>query len=61
MTKFLKIKTIHENIVLINIEKIIEISEGIDDFNYNFIWLTNGESIKTKETIEEIQIKLQLC
>ena len=60
MTKFLKIKTIHENIVLINIKKIIEISEGIDS-NYNFIWLSNGESIKTKETIEEILIKLQLC
>ena len=57
MTKFLEIKTLHGNIVLINVERIIQICEGID-LDFNFIWLSNGESIKTYESIEEIKAKL---
>lgn len=56
MTNFLEIKTIHGNIVLINVERIIQICEGID-YDYNFIWL-NEESIKTYESIEEIKAKI---
>lgn len=51
MTNFLEIKTIHGNIVLINVERIIQICQGID-LDFNFIWLSNGESIKTYESIE---------
>lgn len=58
MTNFLEIKTIHGNIVLINVERIIQICEGID-LDFNLIWISNGESIKTKETIEEIKEKLK--
>lgn len=57
MTKFLEIKTIHGNIVLINVDRIATIAQGID-LDFNFIWLTNGESINTNETIEEIKAKL---
>jgi hypothetical protein len=57
MTKFLEIKTVHGNIVLINIDKIVQITEGIE-LDFHFIWLHNGESIKTYETIEEIKAKL---
>jgi hypothetical protein len=57
MTKFLEIKSIHGNIVLINIDKIVQITEGIE-LDFNFIWLHNGENIKTHETIEEIKAKL---
>ena len=56
--KVLEIKTIHGNIVLINVERIIQICEGID-LDFNLIWISNGESIKTKETIEEIKEKLK--
>ena len=58
MTNFLEIKTIHGNIVLIKIERIIHISEGID-YGHNFIYLNDGECIKTYESIEEIKAKLK--
>lgn len=58
MTKFIEIKTIHGNIVLINVQLILSIQQGID-VDYNFIWLINGESINTHETIEEIKEKLK--
>lgn len=57
MTNFLEIKTIHGNIVLINVDRIATIQQGID-LDFNFIWLTNGESINTNESIEEIKAKL---
>lgn len=57
MTKFLEIKTIHGNIVLINVEEIQIIAQGID-VNYNFIGLKNGGEYQTYETIEEIKAKL---
>jgi hypothetical protein len=57
MNNFLQIKTVHGNIVLINIDKIVQITEGIE-LDFHFIWLHNGESIKTYETIEEIKAKL---
>jgi hypothetical protein len=57
MTNFLQVKTVHETMVLIKIEQIITIEQGID-LNYNFIWLKNGQNIKTTETIQEIAAKL---
>lgn len=57
MTKFLEIKTIHGNIVLINVEEIQIIAQGID-VNYNFIGLKNGGEYQTYESIEEIKAKL---
>lgn len=57
MTNFLQVKTVHETMVLIKIEQIITIEQGID-LNYNFIWLKNGQNIKTYEKIQEIAAKL---
>jgi hypothetical protein len=57
MTKFLEIKSIHGNIVLININQIAQISEGIS-VDYNFIYLIDGHCTNTHETIEEIKAKL---
>jgi len=57
MTKFLEIKTIHDKIVLINVQLILSIQEGID-LDFNFVWLINGECINTHETIESIKEKL---
>lgn len=57
MTKFLEIKNIYGKIVLINIEEIDNISEGID-VGYNFIWVKSGNVFNTYETIEEIKAKL---
>ena len=57
MSNFLQVKTIHETMVLIKIEQIITIEQGID-LNYNFIWLKNGQNIKTYETTQEIAAKL---
>jgi hypothetical protein len=57
MCKFLEIKSIHGNIVLININQIAQISEGIS-VDYNFIYLIDGDCTNTHETIEEIKAKL---
>ena len=57
MTNFLEIKTIHGNIVLINVGEIATIREGVD-VDYNFIWLINGDCTHTYESIEEIKAKL---
>lgn len=57
MTKFLEIKTVHGNIVLINVEEIQIIAQGID-VNYNFIGLKNAGEYQTYESIEEIKSKL---
>ncbi len=57
MNNFLEIKTVHGNIVLININQIAQISEGIS-VNYNFIYLIDGDCTNTHETIEEIKAKL---
>ena len=57
MTKFLEIKNIYGKIVLINIEEIDNISEGID-IGYNLIWVKSGNVFNTYETIEEIKAKL---
>ena len=57
MSNFLQVKTIHETMVLIKIEQIITIEQGID-LNYNFIWLKNGQNLKTYEKIQEIAAKL---
>ena len=56
MSNFIEIKTIHGNIVLINVAEIVQICEGID-LDFNFIWL-HEESVKTFETIQEIKEKL---
>ena len=57
MIKFLEIKTIHGNIVLINCNEIRTIQEGID-LDFNFVWLMNDKCINTHETIQEIKAKL---
>ena len=57
MTKFLEITTIHGNIVLINVEEIQIIAQGID-VNYNFIGLKKAGEYQTYESIEEIKAKL---
>lgn len=57
MSNFIEIKTIHGNIVLINLIHIATIREGVD-VDYNFIWLTNGDCTHTHESIEEIKAKL---
>jgi hypothetical protein len=57
MNNFLEIETIYDKIVLINVQSIVSIQQGID-LDFNLIWLTNGEYIKTHETIEEIKAKL---
>jgi uncharacterized protein YlzI (FlbEa/FlbD family) len=57
MTKFLEIKTVHGNIVLINVNHIATIRQGVD-VNYNFIYLIDGDCTNTHETIEEIKAKL---
>jgi hypothetical protein len=56
--KFIEIKTIHGKNVLINIEQIEVIAEGIS-VDHNFIELKNGGVHKTHETIEEIKTKLK--
>lgn len=58
MTKFIEIKTVHGNIVLINVGEIATIREGVD-VDYNFIWLTNGDCTHTHESIQEIKAKLK--
>ena len=57
MTNFLEIKTIHGNIVLININKIASIRQGVD-VDFNFIYLIDGDCTHTHESIEEIKAKL---
>ena len=57
MTKFLEIKTVHGNIVLIKIDQIASIKQGIN-VDYNLIWLTDGDCTQTHESIEEIKAKL---
>ena len=56
MSNFLEIKTVHGNIVLINVAEIVQICEGID-VNFNFIWF-DEQSVQTYESIEEIKAKL---
>lgn len=58
MSKFIEIKTIHDRIVLLNVEQIEVIAEGIS-VDYNFIELKNGNVHKTPESIEEIKEKLK--
>jgi hypothetical protein len=55
MTKFLEIETVHGNIVLINVNHIATIIQGVD---VNFIYLIDGNCRNTFETIEEIKAKL---
>jgi hypothetical protein len=55
MTNFLEIETVHGNIVLINVNHIATIIQGVD---VNFIYLIDGNSTNTFETIEEIKAKL---
>lgn len=58
MTQFIEIKTIHDKIVLISIEEIEVIREGIS-VNHNFIQLKQGGEYQTNESIEEIKEKLK--
>lgn len=58
MTKFIEIKTIHDRVVLIKIEQIEVISEGIE-VDYNFVEMVGGVVYKTYESIEEIKEKLK--
>ena len=57
MTKFIEIEDIHGSIVLINIDHIATIRQGVD-VDYNFIWLTDGDCTHTHESIESIKAKL---
>ena len=58
MTQFIEIKTIHDRLILLNIEQIQVVSEGIQ-VDYNFIEMINGLVFKTYESIEEIKAKLK--
>lgn len=58
MTKFLEIKTVHGNIVLINVNHIATIRQGVD-VDFNFIYLIDGDCTNTYETIESIKEQLK--
>lgn len=58
MTQFIEIKTIHDRSILLNIEQIQVVSEGIQA-DYNFIEMINGLVFKTYESIDEIKAKLK--
>jgi competence protein ComGF len=58
MNNFLEIQTIHDKIVLISVEEIEVIREGIS-VNHNFIQLKQGGEYHTYESIEEIKEKLK--
>lgn len=58
MSKFIEIKTIHDRFVLLNVEQIEAVSEGIE-VDHNFVEMINGVVYKINETIEEIKEKLK--
>lgn len=53
MSKFIYLKTIHDNDILINIDEIVSIEDGIKE-KYNIIWIKNGTNIKTNISVKNL-------
>jgi len=53
MSKFIYLKNIHGNDILINIDEIQYVEDGIKE-KYNIIWLKDGINIKTNISVKHL-------